>query len=460
LTGSRWLAPADLLLATVFVGVTILRMLVARRPKVVEARGLVVFDTSYTLDQVLDRGLQEAMTARSCNGLFSHVWSVHPMVGADGSVSFTRPLRVRKLNESHTVVEAYLSTGKAWAQMPLSGFALSQGQLVNSLRRLVVSGQVSAVRVGDPYYLGLLGYLVSRCGRIPLSIRVGADYDDAYQKTGQPAYPRLLRSRRIEKLIAHFVLKRSILTVAPSVAYESFALANGAKPETCVVVPFGGLLHPAHFGEPSGRSSVRNEVGVDQEPLLVSVTRLEPVKHAIDLLDVVERVRRELPDAVCVIVGDGSQREEMSKQIESRHLGGAVLLVGNKEQRWIASLLADADVVIAPMMGRALVEAALGAASIVAYDVDWHDELITSGENGVLVPFGNREAMASATLKMVGDRKKSSELGDRARQTALETMSSEVVNQVERDAWLKVLASNEFRDPDYDCATSRRDSRC
>lgn len=438
-SGSRWLSPVDFLLSGLVAGLTILQMLLAGRPKIARAQGLIVIDTSYTLNQVLDRELQTAMTARSCGGLFTHVWSVHPLVGADGSSSHTGPLRLRKLNGSHTVIESYLSPSRKWSRLPLTGFALSQHELLNRLRRLVSLGDVSAVRVGDPYYLGLLGYLVSRCGRIPLTIRVGADYDDAYEKIGQLAYPRLLRSRRLEKCIEHFVMKRSVLTVTPTATYQSFAVANGARSETCVVVPFGSLLHPCHFGEPDGRPCVRRELGIDQRPLLVSVMRLEPVKHAEDLVEIVEIVRRERTNVACVIVGDGSQRDEMLDQIEARGLSGAVVLVGNKEQRWIASLLADADVVVAPMMGRALVEAALSGTPIVAYDVDWHGELIDDGETGVLVPFGDREAMARAISRILDDPGRAAEYGDRARKLALEAMSGKDADQVERDAWLRVL---------------------
>jgi glycosyltransferase involved in cell wall biosynthesis len=427
------------MLATVTVGITIIRVLLSRSPKAVESPGLVVLDVSYTLDQVRGRELEAAMTARSCSGLFSHVWSVHPMVGADGSTSDTGPLRISELSASHTVIEARLSSSKKWNRMPLSGFAFSQSQLLGELCRLVKSGQVSAVRVGDPYYVGLLGYLVSRCGRIPLTLRIGADYDDAYKKTGKPVHPRLLRSRRLEKRIEHFVLTRSVLTVAPSVAYESFAVANGARPETCVIVPFGGLLHPAHFDEPSDRHSIRDEVGLDQRPLVVSVMRLEPVKHAVDLVGVLDLVRRDCPNVVFAVVGDGSQRGEMLARTRELGLDGSLFLLGNRGQRWIASLLADADVIAAPMMGRALVEAALSGTPIVAYDVDWHGELIDDGETGVLVPFGDREAMARAILRMLDDPDYVVELGSQARRAAMDAMSREVVSRAEREAWLRVL---------------------
>jgi glycosyltransferase involved in cell wall biosynthesis len=137
-------------------------------------------------------------------------------------------------------------------------------------------------------------------------------------------------------------------------------------------------------------------------------------------------------------------------------LDGSLFLLGNRGQRWIASLLAEADVVVAPMMGRALVEAALSATPIVAYDVDWHGELITDGETGVLVPFGDREAMAGAVLRLLANPGRAAELGSRARHAALDTMSTETVGRAEREAWLRVLPQAATADTDTAPTGSRR----
>lgn len=441
-TGGRpWLVPVDLVVAVAAAGIAITRMLFRRRPVNVESRGLLILDASYTLDQVHDRELQWAITARDCDGLFDHVWNVYPMVGADGAAPADGPLRVRELSDSHTFVEAHLSVGPRRNRLPITDFVRSQSQLLKHLRQLLMSGRVSAVRVGDPYYLGLLGCLLARYAGVPLTLRVASDYDAAYEKTGLPAYPRLLRSRRIEKMIERFIFRRAKLVVAPNLAYQSFAIANGARPEHCAIVPFGGLLHPAHVEEPSDRPSVRAEAGLGRRPLVVSVMRLEPVKHAVDLVDVLEFVRRDCLDVACAVVGDGSQRGEMLARARELGLDGSLFLLGNRDQRWIASLLADADVIVAPMMGRALVEAALSGTPIVAYDVDWHAELIVDDETGLLVSFGDREAMARAVLRMFDDPDGAEKLGNRARRVAMDTMSREVVSRTEREAWLQVLPS-------------------
>ena len=90
-------------------------------------------------------------------------------------------------------------------------------------------------------------------------------------------------------------------------------------------------------------------------------------------------------------------------------------------------------------MGRALVEAALSGTPIVAYDVDWHSEFVSANVTGVLVASGDCEAMASAVLRMLDSPGDAITLGDRARRVAMDTMSREVVGQIERAAWMRVL---------------------
>ena len=432
-------APLDFLVAAIVVVTTVIRMLASRTKVGSKSLGLIVLDTSYSIAQVQERELQWSITARGCDGLFDHVWSVHPLVGADGSTPSFGPLRTQELVDDHTFVEAHLSTDRRWNHWPMTGFALSQSALLGYLRTLIRSGQVSAVRVGDPYYLGLLGYLLSKFSGLPLTLRVASDYDAAYEKTGLPAYPRLLRSRRIEKRIERFIFRRAKLIVAPNLAYQSFAVANGARPECCAIVPFGGLLHPAHFDEPSDRPSVRAEAGLGQRPLVVSVMRLEPVKQAADLVDVLDLVRRDCPDVAFAVVGEGSLREEMLTRVGLLNLGDSFFLLGNQSQRWIASMLANADVVVAPMMGRALVEAALSGTPIVAYDTDWHGELIDDGETGILVPNGDLAAMASAVCELLTRREPGNTMGELARLRAMDSMSRDTVMEAEREAWVRLV---------------------
>jgi len=435
---------ADAAAAVTVALFAVLGLLLLRRRHLPAGRELLVLDSSYTVAAVRARGLEQAVRARDVGGWFDHVWSVHPLVGADEQEGAEHGgLDRHELTDRHTVLEAHVGRSRRLVSWPMLNLALSQAQLVAELRRLLAARPIVAVRVGDPYYLGLLGLALARAARIPLVIRVNGNHDAIYDDIGALAYPRLFRRRSIEKRIDHYVLSRAALVMAPSDDNLQFALKNGAVPGRSAVVHYGSLIHPAHFSDPNDRSGEREFL--PDGPIVVAVTRLEPVKRPGDVVAAVDAIRRHLPDVVAVIAGDGSLRAPLEDEIERRGLRGRVLLPGNLDQERLAALLAGADVVLAPSMGRALVEASLSATPVVAYDVDWHRELVADGITGLLVPGGDVEAMAAATVRLLGDRRWADRLGAAAREHALERMAPARLEAHERTLYEQVLGVSVLR---------------
>jgi glycosyltransferase involved in cell wall biosynthesis len=105
----------------------------------------------------------------------------------------------------------------------------------------------------------------------------------------------------------------------------------------------------------------------------------------------------------------------------------------------LAQLYASALVVISPHTGRALSEAALGGAAVVAYDIDWQGELIVDGETGLLVPHGDVQAMARGVLDLLADPALARRLGDRLRASALRMLDPAALNAHERSEYSKLL---------------------
>ena len=101
--------------------------------------------------------------------------------------------------------------------------------------------------------------------------------------------------------------------------------------------------------------------------------------------------------------------------------------------------------VLSPHTGRALTEAALGAAPIVAYDIDWQSELIESGVTGELVEFGDWEALSDATVKFLKDRSYARKMGDQVRLRALEMMDPVKLNQHEINQYEKLIRVRSYK---------------
>lgn len=393
----------------------------------VDGRRLLSLDATYSLATIRSRKLEHELTCRDLGGFFEHVWSVHPAVGA--STEHRREPVVRNLSEEriadrHTMIQGTVAWSPRLARFPVVNFLMAQALLVRRLDRLIRREGICAVRVGDPFYLGLMGLLLARLNRRPLVVRINCNYDNAYADDPNfRAYPRLLRSRSLEQAIARFVLARADLVAPGSRDNLEYALANGATPERSTVWSYGTWVDPLHFTvEPEDRPSVRPELGLGDRPFIVLVSRLETVKHPDDVVRVLAEARKRNPALAALLVGGGSMQVELEELARELDVADHLHILGYRDQPWLAAALSSADVVVSTITGRALVEACLSATPVVAYDIEWQSELIQTGETGVLVPYRDVERMAAAVCDLLDDPDLARSLGTGARQIVAKTM--------------------------------------
>ena len=413
------------------------------RPRQIELTPrLLTLDNTYSLHTISARQLEQAVLCTDLDGFFDHVWRVHPAVGADPAEplesSVGRP-EAFTISNRHTVVEGRVSLSPRLLRWPRLNFALAQFMLLVRASKLLRQQRISIIRAGDPYYLGLLGLVLSRLHKIPLVVRVDANYDLIHRNVGDLAYPRLLRSRSLEKRIERMVLSRAELVAGGNQNNLDYALDNGAQRERATVFRIGTMIHPNHFDEPSRRRSVAAELGLQDRPFLVYVGRLEAAKYAEDLLHVLVRCRAHEPEVALVLVGDGTLRPQLEALARELGVEEHVIFAGHRDQSWIADVLASATIVLAPDAGLTLVEGALSGTPVVGYDHEWHSELISSGQTGLLVPFRDVDAMATAVCQLLSDPERAAFLGSRAREAALTMMDPRRLAMHEQQEYERLL---------------------
>jgi glycosyltransferase involved in cell wall biosynthesis len=275
-----------------------------------------------------------------------------------------------------------------------------------------------------------------------LVVRVGGNHDKIFETTGRPLEPRLMRSRKIEKIVEGFVFRRADLVAGANQDNLNFALANGARPERSTLFRYGNLVDVRHFTNPTGRgdgTKVLEELGVEPGKFLLYVGRLEPIKQPDHVLEVLAKLRGEGFDVKAILAGEGRMRDQL--EARARQLGVAdwLILPGNLSQSALAHLYPAAAAVISPHTGRALSEAALGAAPIVAYDVDWQGEIVETGVTGILVPHGDVGGLAQGAVALVADPVRAKTLGRNIRERALGLLDQEALDQHEREQYSRLL---------------------
>lgn len=153
-------------------------------------------------------------------------------------------------------------------------------------------------------------------------------------------------------------------------------------------------------------SRLRPAVTLPKGQLVVSAGRLTPQKNFDVLIRALACVVEKV-DCSLLILGAGEQRQNLEEIVSQLGLEGRVMLPGFTPNPW--SYFADADVFVLPSawegFGNVVVEAMAVGVPVIVTSCDYGPkEVVTDGENGVIVPVGNSPALAKALERLLMDQ--------------------------------------------------------
>ncbi len=201
-------------------------------------------------------------------------------------------------------------------------------------------------------------------------------------------------------------------------------------------------------GPAAAGARLRERFGIPADaPLLVNVGALTPQKDHAGLLAAMAELRRAVPDARLLIVGEGFLRGDLEALRARLHLQDHVLMPGFLDD--VAAALAAADLFVLSSdnegMARALIEAAASGLPAVATDVSGSRLAVREGINGRVVPPRRPGALVAAIGEVLSlpaaDRQ---QMGEAARRLAEQRFDqARMLDEVEAvlrgevvDAWL------------------------
>ena len=408
-----------------------------KRPKV------LFFDMSFTYENIQERNLWSAVQSRSLDNYFSFVISVHPLAGiADQTNPSYGIYKEYAIDKNHILIEGTLGVSKIFNFLPKFNFAISQFLFLIKLLIIAKKYQVDVVRIGDPYFSGIVGYILKKTLNIPLVIRVPSRYDNVYLATNKPVMPGLFKTRAFEKKIEKFVFKKADLIAGANLDNMNYAIENGASEKKCTVFRYGNLLDKCHWIVPEDRpiaSSILESIGLVDVPFIATVTRLESIKYVDHILYTVHELKKRKILIHALIIGDGSLRKNLEELAISLEINDLIIFAGNRTQNWISVILPHSKIILSPHMGRGLAEAALSGTPIVAYDNDWQREVIINEETGFLVEDKNFLKMADCAEILLNNKILAKDLSKNARSHIESMMNPEALNAHEIKSYNKVI---------------------
>lgn len=173
------------------------------------------------------------------------------------------------------------------------------------------------------------------------------------------------------------------------------------------------IANPLKEGLPNRGGKANTEI--------VAVGRLEKQKNYPMLLKAMKIVTEKNSDYILRIFGEGPCRNEVISMIEALDLKDKVILEGFCDNVHEKIVNSDIFVMSSDYEGlpNALMEAMAMGFPVVATDCPCGGPrmLIDNGENGILVPVNNSQALSAAIIKLIQNPLKKEQIGAKARQT-------------------------------------------
>ena len=215
-------------------------------------------------------------------------------------------------------------------------------------------------------------------------------------------------------------LSKADRLIAVSRAAACFSSALGFPEKRITVVPNGVDL--SCFNSKIDAFTMREGLGIGDEPLVVTASRLIKRKSPELLISAFARVLKVVPDAELVIAGSGREEDNLSRQIKELNITNSVFMLGKLPKEKVAQLMAAADVFVLPSKMEScplsLLEASAVGVPVVCSNAGGVPEVFQDGFNALLYPPGDDDAMAKAIIRLLQDRELAKTISANAVETA------------------------------------------
>lgn len=276
-----------------------------------------------------------------------------------------------------------------------------------TVRRLVTHWRE---RTPDVVYVatqGPLGWAAVRAAR-RLGIAVVSGYHTHFSAYGR-YYGIGLATPLIETYLRRFH-QRTRMTLAPTASLAASLRERGFG--DVGVLPRG--VDTERFHPEQSASVLRQRWGVfPGSPVILYVGRLAAEKNVQLAIRSFRAIEHVVPQARCVMVGDGPLRTSLAAEHPD------IVFTGALSGRDLAAHYASADLFLFPSLtdtfGNVVLEAMASGLPVVAFDSGAAAEHIRSFDNGLLVPFGDAARFRAAATLLARERRLRRRLGIHAR---------------------------------------------
>ena len=311
-----------------------------------------------------------------------------------------------------------------------------------------VKERIGLLRIFKYDYPALQAFFVSALIKIPFIVDVMANFELIRRLTGRVYYLKTLNKLPVIRIFTRTVtnwllglpLRKANHVLGRNKNNYEHAFALGAPLKRL------SMLRISNF------NAIYNSYNPDQPPIkpteypyVLFVGRLVEIKYPEDVLAAFELAAPHIPDCRLVLIGDGALRNVVRQKKEQSRYSDRIILLGACATEIVFEWTAHAKVVLCPYSGSTLVEAMLCSIPVIAYDVEWHAEIVIDDYTGFLVPFANTRALADKLIYVIRHYEEAKRVGKRGRELARVAFDKDKILEKESMIYSQVLQGSRIK---------------
>lgn len=406
---------------------------------------LFTFDSSYSYKTIKHLKMEVFYQGKLLEGFFESLTTANPvstiLLDDDNAKKFGRP-ETFNITDDIRYIEGKIGITKKLKYFRTLNFFISIILFTYHCYKHIRKEKINLLRAEDAQFNGIICILLSKILGIPSVIGVWGNPDEIREDIRKPIWANVFKFIFIEKQVEKIVLRNASRVIVQNSNNKDFVISKGVKPSKVGIFRISNQINDVFFSDPRQRD-IREDFFFDMKiksnKTILCISRLEKLKRVQDVLQLCHNLKQKNIFTNVLICGEGPYKNELIELSKNLDIEQSIFFLGNVDQIWLSNALCNVSLVASPLTGRALGEAALSGAPVLAYDRDWQGEIIKDGVTGLICAFKDMDSFTEKANKLLNDSSLAKKLGQNLRKYSLELLNKTSALNREIDLYKQLL---------------------